>query len=105
MADFTNARALSWQRKITLFWDNYISIRSSFAKMFLLGVFIFFLLVEYLASPNFGGPKVVKFLVAIANFIFSWFILLLGIGAVIGILVFLLITFFEKNRTKIKEIK
>jgi len=105
VADFTNARALSWQRKITLFWDNYISIRSSFAKMFLLGVFLFFLLVEYLASPNFGGPKVVSFLVAIANFIFSWFILLLGIGAVIGILVFLLITFFEKNRTKIKEIK
>ena len=102
--DFTHAKALSWQRKLSLFWDNYISIRSSFAKMFLISVFFFFLLVKFLSSVGMG-QKVVAFIVMVADFIFGWFIILLGLGAIIGLVVFLLITFFEKNRTKIKEIK
>lgn len=102
--DFSHAKALSWQRKLSLFWDNYISFKSSFAKMALLSLFIFFLVIKFLSATSIGHD-IVNFFVKISDFIFSWFILLLGIGIVIGLIVFGLITIFERNKTRIKEIK
>ena len=102
--DFSKARTLSWQRRLGVFWDNYLSFKSSFAKMTLLYSFIFFLAIKFLSATEIGHD-IVNFFVGIANFIFSWFILLLGVGLVIGIIVFVLITIFERNKTKIKEKK
>ena len=102
--DFSNAKTLSWQRRLSLFWDNYISFRSSFAKMALMALFIFFLAIKFLSATSMGHD-IVKFFVGVSDFIFSWFILLLGIGIVIGLIVFGLITIFERNKTRIKEIK
>jgi len=102
--DFSHAKALSWQRKVGLFWDNYLSFRSSFAKKSLVGVILFFVVVKLLAATVFG-LAVVAAVVAVANFFFSWFLVVI-VGA--GILVFVIfgfMTLFEKNRPKIKEIK
>ncbi len=101
--DFGGAKALSWQRKLTLFWDNYISFRSSFAKVFLAGFFAFFLIVKFLTSTNVGSG-IVSFIVSVADFIFSWFILLIGAGLIIGIIAAIVISAVDK-KTKIKEIK
>lgn len=102
--DFSHAKALSWQRKVGLFWDNYLSIKSSFAKKLLVGIILFFVLVKLLSSTHFG-QVVVNAIVAISNFFFSWFLVVV-VGA--GILVFVIfgvITLLEKNKTKIHEIK
>ncbi len=102
--DFSHAKTLSWQRKLGLFWDNYISIRSSFAKKALIGIVLFFVIVKLLASTEFG-LGIVSSIVALSNFFFSWFLVVV-VGA--GILVFVIfgvMTLLEKNRTKIKEIK
>jgi len=102
--DFSKAKALSWQRKVGLLWDNYISIKSSFSKKLLVGIVLFFVLVKLLASTSFG-LVVVNAIVAVANFFFSWFLVVI-VGA--GILVFVIfgvMTLLEKNKSKIREIK
>lgn len=102
--DFSSARTLSWQRKVGLFWDNYLSIRSSFAKKLLVGVILFLIVVKLLDSTTFGA-SIVNAIVAISNFFFSWFLVVV-VGA--GILVFVIfgaVTLFEKNKSKIREIK
>lgn len=102
--DFSHAKALSWQRKVGLFWDNFISIKSSFAKKALVGVILFLVLVKLLASTKFG-LAVVEATVAVSNFFFSWF-LIGAIGA--GILFFVIfgaMTLLEKNKSKVREIK
>lgn len=102
--DFSHAKALSWQRKLTTFWDNYISYKSSFAKMTILSLFLFFLAVKFLSATT-VGHQIVGGVIAIADFIFSWFLLLLGAGAIIAIVAFGVVTWFEKRQTKIREIK
>ena len=102
--DFSQAKALSWQRKVGLIWDNYISIKSSFAKKALISLVIFLVVVKLLASTKFG-LNIVTVVVNISDFFFSWFIV--GVVAV-GILVFVVfgaVTLFEKNKSKIREIK
>lgn len=102
--DFSNARALSWQRKITIFWDNLISYRSSFMKKFLLILFLTFLTVKFLSSTIIGR-QFVRLIVLISNFIFSWLLLLVGLGIVVAIVIFAVISRFEKKHSRIKEIK
>jgi hypothetical protein len=104
VSDFSHAKALSWQRKLTVFWDNYVSYKSSFAKMTLLVLFIFFLAVKFLSATKIGG-QLVTLAVSAADFIFSWFLLLLGIGAIVALVAFGAVTWFEKRQTKIREIK
>jgi hypothetical protein len=104
VSDFSHAKALSWQRKLTVFWDNYVSYKSSFAKMTLLVLFIFFLAVKFLSATKIGG-QLVTLAVSSADFIFSWFLLLLGIGAIVALVAFGAVTWFEKRQTKIREIK
>jgi len=104
VADFSHAKALSWQRRLTVFWDNYVSYKSSFAKMTLLVLFIFFLVVKFLSATKIG-ENLVALAVSASNFIFSWFLLLLGIGAIVAIVAFGIVTWFEKRHTKIREIK
>ena len=102
--DFSNAKSLSWQRKVGLIWDNYLSIKSSFAKKALIGVILALVVVKLLATTKFG-LAIVSAIVAISNFFFSWFLVVI-VGA--GILVFVvlgLMAFFEKNKSKIREIK
>lgn len=101
--DFSHTKALSWQRKVGLFWDNYLSIRSSFAKKALIGVILFFVIVQLLVSTAFGHA-IAGAIVALSNFFFSWFLVVV-VGA--GILVFVIfgvMTLLE-NKSKIKEIK
>jgi hypothetical protein len=102
--DFTHAKALSWQRKLTIFWDNYLSFRSSFAKVTLLGLFVFFLIIKFLSSTKIG-EQIAGVFVNISDFIFSWFLLLVGAGAIIAIITFGAFSWYEKSHTKIKEIK
>lgn len=101
--DFSETKTLNWKRKITIFWDNYISFRSSFAKVALITIFSFFLLVKLLAHTKIG-QNIVGIFVAISDFIFSWFILLIGGAIIIGIVASVIILIIE-NKTKIKEIK
>lgn len=102
--DFSHAKTLSWQRKLGLFWDNYISIRSSFAKKALIGIILFFVIVKLLSATK-AGLSVVGAIVALSNFFFSWFIVVVVGAGVLVFVVFGLMTLFEKNKSKIKEIK
>ena len=102
--DFSHAKTLSWQRKLGLFWDNYVSIKSSFAKKALIGIVLFFVLVKLLASTRIGHG-IVNSIVAISNFFFSWFLVVIVGAGILVFVIFGLMTLFEKNRTKIKEIK
>lgn len=102
--DFSGAKSLSWQRKVGLFWDNYLSFKSSFAKKALVGTILFFVLVKLLSATKFG-QAIVTAVVRISDFFFSWFLIII-VGA--GILVFVIfgaMTLFSKNKSKIREIK
>jgi hypothetical protein len=101
--DFTNKKSLTWQRRLTLFWQNYISLKTSFAKKSLIGIIGFFLIVKLLASTK-DGNKIAQFFIGLANFIFSWFVffgLLLLIAVIFIIVIF---TYLEKKKTRIKSI-
>lgn len=102
--DFSKAKALSWQRKVGLLWDNYISIKSSFSKKLLVGIVLFFVLVKLLASTNFG-LTVVNAVVVVANFFFSWFLVVIVGAGILVFVIFGIMTLLEKNKSKIREIK
>ena len=102
--DFSHAKALSWQRKVGLFWDNYLSFKSSFAKKLLVGVVLFFVLVKLLASTKFG-LSTVAVIVTISNFFFPWFLVVIVGAGILVFLIFGIMTLLEKNKSKIREIK
>jgi hypothetical protein len=104
ICDFTEAKPLTWQRKVTLFLDHYLSFDSSFFKKALLGVLSFFLLVKTLAHTAIGQWLTAK-LVSVADFIFSWLLLFILIS--IGVFIFVITVFvsLDKKKTRIKSIK
>jgi len=102
--DFSHAKALSWQRKVGLIWDNYISIKSSFAKKALIGTILFMVIVKLLSSTSFV-QTVVDAVVAISDFFFSWFIVVVVAAGVIVFVIFGVITLLDKNKSKVREIK
>jgi len=102
--DFSGAKSLSWQRKVGLFWDNYISIKSSFAKKTLIGL-IFGLIIIKLLSTTKIGLAIVSAFVAVSNFFFSWFLIAVIATGILVLSVFGVMTLLEKNKTKIREIK
>ncbi len=101
--DFSHAKALSWQRKLTVFWDNYVSYKSSFAKMASVSLLLFFLSVKFLSSTGIGR-QLVGGVVGIADFIFSWFLLLLAAGGIVALLAASGVTWFEKRQIKLKDL-
>jgi hypothetical protein len=102
--DFSGAKSLSWQRKVGLFWDNYLSIKSSFAKKAIIGIILFFVIVKLLSSTKFG-VTLLSATVALSNFFFSWFLVVIVGAGILVFVVFGLMTLFEKNKSKIREIK
>lgn len=102
--DFSGAKSLSWQRKVGLFWDNYLSFRSSFAKKLFVGIILFFILVKLLSSTAFG-QKIVSVVVVISDCFFSWFLVVVVGAGLVVLVIFGLMTLFEKNKSKIREIK
>jgi hypothetical protein len=102
--DFSGAKSLSWQRKVGLFWDNYLSIKSSFAKKAIIGIILFFVVVKLLSSTKFG-VTLLSATVALSNFFFSWFLVVIVGAGILVFVVFGLMTLFEKNKSKIREIK
>lgn len=102
--DFSNAKALSWQRKVGLFADNYLSIKSSFAKKALVGAVLFLVIVKLLSATR-VGLAIVSAIVAISDFFFSWFLVVIAGAGVLVFIIFGLMTLFEKNKSKIREIK
>lgn len=102
--DFSSAKAVSWQRKIGLFLDNYLSIKSSFAKKALVGAVLFLVIVKLLSATR-VGLAIVSAIVAISDFFFSWFLVVIAGAGVLVFIIFGLMTLFEKNKSKIREIK
>lgn len=102
--DFSKAKAVSWQRKVGLFWDNYLSLKSSFGKKVIVGLILFFVLVKLLSSTKFG-LTVVSAIVAVSDFIFSWFLIVIVGAGILVFIIFGIMTLLEKNKSKIKEIK
>lgn len=102
--DFSHASALSWQRKVGLFWDNYLSLRSSFAKKLFVGIILFLVVVKLLSSTKFGS-SVVSATISVSDFFFSWFLVVVVGAGVLVFVIFGLMTLFEKNKSKIREIR
>jgi hypothetical protein len=101
--DFSSAKALSWQRRFALLWQNYLSLKTSFAKKVLFGFFGFFLVVKLLAKTSIGH-SVVKFFVGLADLIYSWFIFLAVLFLVAIIFVIIIFAYLEKKKTRIKSL-
>lgn len=104
IADFTEAKDLTWQRKAILLWENYFSFKSSFLKKFIVSFLAFFLVIKLLSSTSFGS-WIVSTLVSVSNFIYSWFLLFSIIVIAIFIFVISAFLYFEKGKTRIKSIK
>jgi hypothetical protein len=102
--DFSHSKALSWQRKVGLFWDNYVSFKSSFGKKFIVSIILFLVVVKLLSSTKFGAA-VATAIVAISDFFFSWFLVVVVGAGILVFVVFGIMTLLEKNKPKIKEIK
>lgn len=102
--DFSHAKSLSWQRKVGLFWDNYLSFKSSFAKKMFVSVVLFFVAVKLLSSTAFG-QAVVDLLIKVSDFFFSWFLIVVVAAGVLVLVIFGVMTLLDKNKSKIREIK
>lgn len=102
--DFSHTKSLSWQRKVGLFWDNYLSLKSSFAKKAFVGVISFFVVVKLLSSTTIG-QSITKALVTVSDFFFSWFIILVIGAGLLVLVIFGAVTLLDKKKPKIREIK
>lgn len=101
--DFSDKKALSWQRRFALLWQNYLSLKTSFAKKTIFGFFGFFLAIELLAKTNFGHSVVTLF-VDIADVIFSWFIFLGALALIAVVFIVIIFAYLERKKTRIKSI-
>jgi hypothetical protein len=101
--DFSGAKALSWQRKLTLLWQNYISLKTSFAKKTLIGFFGFFLAVKILSTTEIG-KEVTQFFVRVADIIYSWMTFFALIALIILVFIVVIFTILEKKKTRIKSV-
>lgn len=100
--DFGSKKPLTLQRRLNVFWQNYISIKSSFSKKFLICFFGFFLIIKLLATTE-VGKNIVNATVKLANFIYSWTLLLAIIGIGLFVFIFSFFMLFEKKNIKIKD--
>ncbi len=100
--DLGSKKPLSLQRRLNVFWQNYISIKSSFSKKFIISFFVFFLIIKLLASTEIG-KNITAFMVKAANFIYSWSLLLAILGVVLLVFTFSFFMLFEKKNIKIKD--
>jgi hypothetical protein len=103
IADFSDAKTLGWQKRFILFYQNYISLKSSFAKKFTLGVLGFFLIIKFLARTGWGN-SITRLFVNIADFIYSWFLFFVVLAFGLFLLVLVLFSRFDSNKTRIKSI-
>ncbi|GEM_PF-1041474 len=101
--DFSESKSLSWQRKFALLWQNYMSLKTSFAKKIVIGLLAFFLVIKLLSSTKIG-LSVANYLIKIANVIYSWFILLGLFGIVLVAFFVIIFAFLERKKTRIKSI-
>jgi len=101
--DFSDRKALSWQRRFALLWQNYISLKTSFAKKTLLSFFGFFLVIKILSSTEIGR-EITAFFVKIADIIYSWVAFFAIIAVVLLIFIVLIFSVLEKKKTRIRSI-
>jgi len=101
--DFSDKKALSWQRRFALLWQNYISLKTSFAKKTIIGFFGFFLLIKILARTNIGR-NITDFFIRIADIIFSWVVFLGTMALVAIIFIIVIFAYLERKKTRIKSI-
>ncbi len=101
--DFSDKKALSWQRRFALLWQNYLSLKTSFAKKTIIGFFGFFLAVKILARTGIG-QKITDFFVRLADIIFSWMMLLGLLFLAFIVIVIIIFTYLERKKTKIKSV-
>jgi hypothetical protein len=101
--DFSDKKALSWQRRFALLWQNYISLKTSFAKKTIFGFFGFFLLIKILARTGIGH-NITNIFVKIADIIFSWVVFLGTIALVAVIFIIVIFAYLERKKTRIKSI-
>ncbi|MEI7690135.1 MAG: hypothetical protein WCI63_00695 [bacterium] len=100
--DFSEKKSLSWQRKVALFYKNYLSIRTSFLKKLIITVLLFFLTVKFLSRTDLGH-KIVNLVVDISDLFFSWFMIVLALLLVILLITIISFAFLESKKTKPKE--
>jgi hypothetical protein len=102
--DFSDSKTLGWQKRFILFYQNYVSLKSSFAKKLILGLLGFFLIVKFLSRTS-PGNSLAQFIVQIADFIYSWFLFFIVIAFGLFLAMILLFSRFDKNKTRIKSIQ
>jgi hypothetical protein len=104
ISDFYEAKPLTWQRKMTLFLDHYLSFDSSILKKGLLLFLLFFLIIKLLAHTSLGN-SIVNLFVGWADFIFSWLLLFILISIAVFVFVITIFVSIDKKKTRIKSIK
>ena len=100
--DLSTKKSLSFQKRLGIFGQNYLSFKSSFFKKFVIYFLGFFLVVKLLASTEFGSSTV-SFTIKMANFIYSWTLLLAVVGIGLSAFIFSFFMVFEKKNIKIKD--
>jgi len=99
---FSKNKKLDFFKKSSLYYTHYISYKSPFLQKAVAFVFTFFLLVKFFNSTEIG-KKITSTLVAVSNFIFSWFTVFLLLGTGFLIIVIGSFFYFGKEKTRIKE--
>lgn len=102
--DFSDKKALSWQRRFALLWQNYISLKTSFAKKSIIGFFGFFLLIKLLSKTTIGHD-VTNFFVKTADIIYSWVVFLGTLALIAIIFIVIIFAYLERKKTRIKSIE
>ncbi|MCL5093771.1 MAG: hypothetical protein M1355_01425 [Patescibacteria group bacterium] len=99
---FTSKKTLKIKARIVMYYNHYLSIRSTFLQRSLVLIFVFFLLVKFLSSTE-VGKSVSFYVVKASDFIFSWFLVFALLGIALLVIVISSFLYFEKSKTRIKE--
>lgn len=94
---------LTLKKRLGIYFENYFFLKNTSKIKSLLAVLAVFLGIKVLSSTVIGS-SITKKVVSIDNLLFDWFLILLLVGLVVGVIVFVSFIFFDKSRkVKIKE--
>ena len=94
---------LTLRKRLGIYFENYFFLKNASKLKALIAVMAVFLGIKILSSTGIG-VGITKKVVSIDNLLFDWFLILLLVGLVVGVIVFVSFIFFDKSRkVKIKE--
>ena len=94
---------LSFRKKMGIYFENYFFLKNASKLKLLVVVFAVFFGIKLLSSTG-TGEGISRRIIDLDNLLFDWFLILMFIGLIVGVIVFLSFIYFDKSKkVRIKE--